>query len=72
LLFLSRFVIKPTGLNDLVVDVKLIASTGVHSFLDTLLCDEAQNSNGFCLTYSMGTILGLEIGVRIPEMIVSL
>jgi hypothetical protein len=59
-------------LNDLVVYVEFIASTGVHGFLDTLLCDETQNSNSFRLTYSMRTILGLKIGVGVPKMTVSL
>jgi hypothetical protein len=66
LLFLGRLVIEPTGLNDLVIDVELKASTGVHSLFDTLLGDKAKNANSLRLANTMSTILSLEIGMRIP------
>jgi hypothetical protein len=66
LLFLGRLVIESTGLNDLLVDVELETGTRVHRFFDALFGDEAQNSDSFRLTDTMSSILGLEIGVRIP------
>jgi hypothetical protein len=66
LLFLSRLVIEATGLDDLVVDVELEAGTSIHRFFNALFGDKAQDANGFRLTDTMGTILSLEIGMRIP------
>ena len=68
LFFLRRFVVETTGLNDFVVDIELVPRTGVHGFLDTLLSDESEDKDGFRLTDTMGTILGLKIGVGIPTM----
>lgn len=64
--FLRRLVVETTGLNDLVINVELVARTLVHGFFDTLLRDETQNEHNLGLTNTMRTILGLEIGVRIP------
>jgi hypothetical protein len=67
LFLLCGLVIKATGLNDLVVDIKLIPGSGIHGFFNTLLRDETQNANSFGLANSMSTILGLKVGVRIPR-----
>ena len=64
--FLSRLVIEATGLDDLVVDIKLIPSSLIHSLFHTLLCDEPQDKYGFSLTDTVSTILSLQIGVGIP------
>ena len=66
LLLLRRLVIEPTSLNDLVVDIKLVSGSSIHSFYHTLLRNETQNAHGLCLTDTMRTILSLEIGVWIP------
>jgi hypothetical protein len=66
LLFLSGLVVKSTCLNDLVIDIELVSSALVHGFLNTLLCYKSQDEDSFCLADTMGTILGLEISVRIP------
>jgi hypothetical protein len=63
---LGGLVVEATGLNDLVINVQLVPGTCIHRFLDTLFSDEAQNSNGLCLSDTVSTILCLKIGVRIP------
>jgi hypothetical protein len=65
-LFLSGLVIESACFDDLVVNVELEACMSIHHFFDALLCDKMQNADGFRLTYTMGTILGLEISMRIP------
>ena len=66
LLFLRRLVVETTSLNDLVVDVKLVSSTREHRLLYALLRDEPQDADHLRLTDTMGTILRLEISVRVP------
>lgn len=66
LLLLGRFVVETTGLNDLIVDVELVPRTCEHRLLDTLLRDEPQDAHDLRLTDTMGTILRLKIGVRVP------
>ena len=69
LFLLCRLVIETTSLDDLVIDVEFITSTGKHSFFDALLRDEPKNSDDLGLTDTMRTILSLQIGVRIPVRI---
>jgi hypothetical protein len=66
LFFLSRLVIEATGLNDLVVNIKLIPGPLVHSLFHALLRDKPQDEHSFGLTDTVSTILGLQIGVGIP------
>jgi hypothetical protein len=71
LLFLCRLIVEATGLDDLVVDVKLIPRTSIHCLLDALLRDEPQNTNDLCLTNTVSTILSLEIGMWVPVTIIA-
>ena len=66
LLLLGRFVVETTSLNDLVVDIKLVSSTREHRLLYALLRDEPQDADHLRLTDTMGTILRLEISMRVP------
>ena len=68
-LFLCRLVIETTSLDDLVIDVEFITSTGKHSFFDALLRDEPKNSDDLGLTDTMRMTLSLQIGMRIPVRI---
>jgi hypothetical protein len=54
-------------LDDLVVDIELVPRTSIHSFFDTLLCDETEDSDSLCLADTVSTILSLKISVGIPE-----
>ena len=69
LLFLRRLVIEATGLNDFIIDVQLVPSARVHCFLHALLSDETQDADSFGLANTMGTVLSLKIGMRIPGRI---
>lgn len=51
----------------LVIDIELVASTGKHIFFDTLHGDESKNPDNLGVSNTMGTILRLKIGMRIPE-----
>lgn len=66
LLLLCRLVVETTGLDNLVINVKLITSTRKHRLLDTLLRDETQNTDDLRLSDTVSTILRLQIGVWIP------
>ena len=66
LLLLGGFVVETTSLNDLVVDVELVSSTREHRLLYALLRDEPQDTDHLRLTDTMGTILRLEISMRVP------
>ena len=66
LLFLCTLVIETTGLDNLVVDIKLIPRTLVHGFLHALLGDEPENQDRLGLTDTMRTILGLQVSVGVP------
>ena len=67
LLFLRRLVVESTGLNDLVVDVELVARARIHGLLHALLRDEAQDAHGLGLADTMRTILRLQISMWIPK-----
>ena len=69
LFLLSGLVVETTGLNDLVINIKLVPGTSEHGFLDTLLGDETQDTDDLGLTDTMRTILCLQIGVGIPTEI---
>lgn len=66
LFFLGRLVVEPTGLDDLVVDVKFVPCTRKHSFFDALLGDESEDTDNLRLADTMRTVLRLQIGVRVP------
>jgi hypothetical protein len=66
LLFYSRFIVESTGLNDLIVNIELEPGSLVHGFLDTLLGYETQDEYGTRLADTMSTILGLQVGMRVP------
>lgn len=68
LFFHRRLVVEATSLNDFVVDIKLISCTSVHCLFHTLFGNETQNANSLCLTNTVGTILSLQVGVRIPKI----
>lgn len=68
LFFYRRLVVEATSLNDFVVDIKLIPCTSVHCLFHTLFGDETQDANSLCLTDTVGTILSLQVGVRVPKM----
>ena len=66
LVLLRRLVIKATGLNDLIVDVKLIPRPSIHHFLHPLQRGKSQNPRCLCLFNTMRTVPRLQICVRDP------
>jgi len=54
-----------TGLDDLVVDIELVPCTSIHSFFDTLLCDEMEDLDSLCLANMVSMILSLKISIGI-------
>jgi hypothetical protein len=67
----GRFVVEFTSLNDLFVNIELVASPSQHRFLDTLLGYETINADDLGLSNSMGTILSLKICMGIPIAVIS-
>lgn len=61
-----RHVIETTGMNDPVVDIKLIPSPLVHGFSNTLLGNRPENKDSLGLTDTMRTVMSLKVGVRVP------
>jgi hypothetical protein len=45
-----------TSLYDLVINIQLVLSMCIHHSLNTLLSDEAQNSDSLCLSDMVSTI----------------
>ena len=72
LFFLSRLVIETTGLDNLVIDIKLVTSSLKHGLFHTLLRYKSQDKNRFSLTNTMCSILSLQIRVRIPITVKSI
>ena len=59
LFLLRRFVIETTGLNDLVVNIKLESRARVHRLLNTLVGNESKDPDCLGLSDTMRTILSL-------------
>ena len=59
LFFLSKLIVKTTGLDNLVIDIKLVTSSLEHGFFHALHCYESQDKNRFSLTNTMCSILSL-------------
>jgi hypothetical protein len=64
LLLWGGLVVEAPGLDDPVVDVRLV--TVVHGFLHTLLRDEMKDEHGLRLPDTLDKILSLQIGMGIP------
>jgi hypothetical protein len=71
LLSSRRLVIELSGLDNLSVDGELPLSGSKDVFLDRLVGDETEDLDDLLLTDSMGSILGLQIGVGVPVRIVA-
>jgi len=66
LFFLRGLVVEATGLDDLVIDIKLVSRTSIHGFFDALLGDETEDAHSLGLTNTVSTILSLKISMGIP------
>jgi hypothetical protein len=71
LFLLRRLVVETAGLDDLVVDVELVPGACVHCLFDALLRDEPKDTNNFRLADTVGAVLRLKIGMRVPVAVIA-
>lgn len=67
----GRLVVELSGLDDLSVDSELALSGGEDVLFDRLARNESEDLDDLLLTDSMGSVLGLQIGVRVPVGVVA-